>query len=138
MNETVRKFIEEQISHIDAEDWTNLFTMWYLHYADRERWRDQENLDALFQVFEAAGIALHDKSKQIRENILYVYMYHYIDEVLTDDPDVIEITMPIVINKLASKLDVRLPQLNVIFKSVAAEIAKVHDVEIRPFRILRK
>lgn len=137
MNETVRKFIEEQISYIDAGNWHKLFEMWYLHYADEERWKDGENLDALFRAFEAAGIALYDESEQIRENILHAYMYQYIDEVLTDDPDVKEITMPTVVNKLASKLDVRLTQLNVIFKTVAAEIALVHDVEIRPFRILR-
>ena len=138
MTEAVRKFIEEQISYIDAGDWNNLFVVWYLHYADPNRRRDEENLDELFRVFETAGVALHSESEQIRKDILHAYMYQYIDAVLTDDPDVKEITMPSVVNKLASKLDVRLTQLNVIFKAVAPEIALMHDIEIQPFRILRK
>lgn len=138
MNETVRKFIEEQISYIDAEDWNNLFTMWYLHYADQEGWKDSENINQLFSVFEKAGIPLASVSEPARQDIIYAYMYQYIDDVLTDDPDVAEITMVTVVNKLSSRLDVRLIDLNKIFKEVAQEIAKVHNIEVRPFRILRK
>ena len=113
MTHHVQDFIESTIDLIEKQEYHEVFTIWYLHYYDGEGLgKDYQNLQELFKVFEAADIDLYKDSEEARKDIVAEHMYEYLDDILANDPDVLEITLPEVIKHLNSKLSISLIDLN--------------------------
>ena len=139
MTHHVQEFIESTIDLIEKQEYHELFTIWYLHYYDGEDLgRDHQNLQELFKVFDAVDINLYQESEKARKDIIAEHMYDYIDDVLANDPDVSEITLPEVVRHLNSKLSIHLTELNKIFKEVSHKLSKTYDIIILPFKIQRR
>ena len=137
MRAVVKEFIEDAIDLIDAQEYHELFTLWYLHYTEEGRIGDSDNLTELFQVLEKAGVDIYKASEYARKEIIAEHMYEYIYDILDTDPDVIQIELPSVIGALRSKLDISLIELNNIFKQVSQHIQGSFDVRREPFKIVR-
>ena len=138
MTHHVQDFIESTIDLIEKQEYHQVFTIWYLQYYNGEGLGgDYRNLQELFKIFETSGIDLYTDSEKARKDIIAGYMYDYIDDVLTNDLDVSEITLPEVIKELNSKLHISLIDLNNIFKEVAQHIQGSFNVRIEPFKIVR-
>lgn len=137
MRAVVKEFIEATIDLIEAEEYQELFNLWYLHYVEEERIGDRDNLIELFHVLEKANTDIHKDSEHARKQIIAEYMYEYIYDLLDTDPDANTITLPDVVGALRSKLDVSLIDLNNIFKQVAQHIQGSFDIRIEPFKIVR-
>lgn len=139
MTQHVKEFIESTIDLIENEKYHEAFTIWYLHYSNAADGKsDYQHLEELFQIFNSIGIDLYNKSESARKEIIAEYMYDYIDDVLTNDPDVQEITLPDVVKHLNSKLEVRLITLNELFKEVSTKLSPTHDIIRLPFNIRRR
>ena len=139
MTHHVQDFIESTIDLIEKQEYHQVFTIWYIQYYDGEGLGgDYQNLQELFKIFEAADIDLYTESEKARKDIIAGYMYDYIDDVLTNDLDVSEITLPEVIKNLNSKLSVSLIDLNNLFKDVCYKLSSKYDIIIKPFQIERK
>ena len=139
MTHHVQEFIESTIDLIEKQEYHEVFTIWYLHYYDGEGLgKDYQNLQELFKVFEAADIDLYHDSEEVRKDIIAEHMYDYIDDVLANDPDVSEITLPEVIKHLNSKLSISLIDLNNLFKEVTSSLSGRYDIIRLPFKIQRK
>ena len=111
---------------------------WYFHYYDGEGTRsDSQNLQELFNVFNAADIDLYVDSEKDRKDIITEHMYDYIDDILSNDSDVSEITLPEVIKHLNSKLGISLIDLNNLFKDVTQRLSARSDIIRLPFKIQR-
>ena len=138
MRAVVKEFIEDTIDLIDAQEYHELFTLWYLHYTEEGRIGDRDNLTELFHVLEKAGINIYKASEYARKEIIAEHMYEYIYDILDTDPDISTIELPTVVGALRSKLDVSLIDLNNIFKQVGQHIQGSFDVRLDPFKIVRK
>ena len=138
MTHHVQKFIESTIDLIDKKEYHEVFTIWYLHYYDREGTRsDSQNLQELFNVFNAADIDLYVDSEKARKEIIAEHMYDYIEDVLSNDSNASEITLPEVIKHLNSKLGISLIDLNNLFKDVTQRLSARYDIIRLPFKIQR-
>ena len=138
MTHHVQEFIESTIDLIEKQEYHEAFTIWYLHYYDGEGLGgDYQNLQELFKIFEAADIDLYNDSEAARKDIIAEHMYDYIDDVLANDPDVSEITLPEVIKHLNSKLSISLIDLNNLFKEVSSSLSGRYDITRLPFKIQR-
>ena len=138
MTHHVQEFIESTIDLIDKQEYHEVFTIWYLHYYDGEGLgKDYQNLQELFNVFNAANIDLYADSEEARKDIIAEHMYDYIDHVLANDPDVSEITLPEVIKHLNSKLSISLIDLNNLFKEISSSLSGRYDITRLPFKIQR-
>ena len=111
MTHHVQEFIESTIDLIEKKEYHEVFTIWYLHYYDGEGTRsDSQNLQELFNVFNAADIDLYADSESARKDIVAEHMYDYIDDILDNNPDASEITLPEVVKHLNSKLGISLSE----------------------------
>ena len=138
MTHHVQEFIESTIDLIEKQEYHEVFTIWYLHYYDGEGLGgDYQNLQELFKIFEAADIDLYNDSEAARKDIIAEHMYDYLDDVLANDPDVSEITLPEVIKHLNSKLSISLIELNNLFKEVSSSLSGRYDITRLPFKIQR-
>ena len=138
MTHHVQEFIESTIDLIEKKEYHEVFTIWYLHYYDGEGTRnDSQNLQELFNVFNAADIDLYVDSEKDRKDIITEHMYDYIDHILSNDPDVSEITLPEVIKHLNSKLGINLIDLNNLFKDVTQRLSARYDIIRLPFKLQR-
>ena len=136
MTHHVQEFIESTIDLIEKQEYHEVFTIWYLHYTNGKfSSKDSENLEELFKVFESAGIDLYNESEDARKDIIAEHMYDYVDDVLNNDPDAYEITLPDVLRQLNSRLSISPIELNNIFKNTARKISKTHNIIILPFKI---
>ena len=138
MTHHVQEFIESTIDLIDKKEYHEVFTIWYLHYYDGEGLgKDYQNLQELFNVFNAADIDLYADSEKARKEIIAEHMYDYIEDVLSNDSDASEITLPVVIKHLNSKLGISLIDLNNLFKDVTQKLSARYDIIRLPFKIQR-
>lgn len=138
MTHHVQEFIESTIDLIEKQEYHEVFTIWYLYYYDGSGLgKDYQNLQELFNVFNAADIDLYADSEAARKDIIAEHMYDYIDDVVANDPDVSEITLPDVIRHLNSKLSISLIDLNDLFKDVSQKLSNTYDIVILPFKIQR-
>ena len=138
MTHHVQEFIESTIDLIDKKEYHEVFTIWYLHYYDGEGLgKDYQNLQELFNVFDAADIDLYVDSEKDRKDIITEHMYDYIDDILSNDSDVSEITLPEVIKHLNSKLGISLIDLNNLFKDVTQRLSARYNIIRLPFKIQR-
>ena len=137
MNQIVKEFIEDNIIALENEDYRSAFFSWYLHYVP-DKSKDYINLQELFHVFSNIGIDLYNDSAEARKSIIADEMYAYIDGVFTDDPDCMNISLTEAANHLNSKLDVRLVEINELFKVVGEQLKGLHDLLVVPFNIRRK
>ena len=140
MTHHVQEFIESTIDLIEKKEYYEVFTIWYLHYYDSGGLlgKDYQNLQELFQIFEAADLNLYNDSEAARKDIIAEHMYDYMDDVLTNDPDVSEITLPEVVRDLNSKLGVSLIDLNNLFKDASQRLSSTHNITRLPFKIQRR
>lgn len=139
MKHHVQEFIESTIDLIEKQEYHEVFTIWYLHYYDEKGLGgDYQNLQELFKVFDSVEIDLYKESEEARKDIVAEHMYDYIDDVLANDPDVNEITLPEVLKHINSKLNISLIDLNNLFKEVGSRLSGNYDINILPFRIVRK
>lgn len=136
MTPHVQDFIESNIDLIQNKNYKEAFTIWYLHYSDTTR--DSDYLQELFSIFQHIDIDMYNESLPDRKELISHYMYDYLDDVLDNDPDVDEISLPTVIKHLNSKLDVRLIDLNELFKDVSNRLQNKHDIVRLPFKIKRR
>lgn len=136
MTDNVKKFIEQNINLLENKKYYNAFTLWYLHYYDAKT--DTASLNELFRVFRTAEIDLDKESEEARKQIIKERMLDYIDNVLEFDPNITFITLPDVLQNLRSRLDVRLTTLNNLFKECYNDLANLHNIELQPFKIVRK
>jgi hypothetical protein len=138
MTHHVQEFIESTIDLIEKQEYHEVFTIWYVQYYDGSGLgKDYQNLQELFSVFNAADIDLYADSEEARKDIIAEHMYDYIDHVLSNDPDVSEITLPEVIKHLNSKLSISLIDLNNLFKEVSSSLSGRYDITRLPFKIQR-
>lgn len=138
MTHHVQEFIESTIDLIEKQEYHQVFTVWYLHYYDGEGLgKDYQNLQELFNVFNAVNIDLYADSEEARKDIIAEHMYDYLDHVLANEPDVFEITLPEVIKHLNSKLSISLIDLNNLFKEVSSSLSGRYDITRLPFKIQR-
>ena len=139
MTHHVKDFIESTIDLIEKKEYHEVFTIWYLHYYDGGGLgKDYQNLQELFKVFDTVGIDLYTESEEARKDIIAEHIYDYMDDILTNDPDAFEITLPEVTKSLNSKLDVRLTTINELFKEASTKLSAKHDIIRLPFRIQRR
>lgn len=136
MTPHVKDFIESNIDLIQNKNYKEAFTIWYLHYSDTTK--DSDYLQELFSIFQHIDIDMYNESLPARKEIISHYMYDYLDDVLANDPDVDEISLSTVIKHLNSKLDVRLIDLNELFKDVSNRLQNKHDIVRIPFKIKRR
>lgn len=136
MTDNVKQFIEKNINLLENKKYYNAFTLWYLHYYDAKT--DTASLNELFRVFRTAEIDLDKESEEARRQIIKERMLNYIDNVLGFDPDTTFMTLPDVLKNLRSRLDVRLVELNNLFKECYNELSKRYNIELQPFKIVRK
>lgn len=139
MTHHVQEFIESTIDLIDKQEYHEVFTIWYLHYYDEKGLgKDYQDLQELFKVFDSVDIDLYTESESARKDIVAEHMYDYIDDILANDPDVLEITLPEVIKHLNSKLSISLIDLNNLFKDVSYRLSNTYDIIRLPFKIQRR
>jgi hypothetical protein len=139
MTHHVQEFIESTIDLIEKQEYHEVFTIWYLYYYDGDGLgKDYQNLQELFKVFDAVDINLYKESEGARKDIIAEHMYDYIEDVLANDPDVSEISLPEVNRHLNSKLSVSLLDLNELFKQVSHKLSSSYDIIRLPFKIQRK
>ena len=134
--EPVKRFIELNIDFIEQEDWYKVFINWYTNCGKGTR-SDSQNLQELFNVFNAADIDLYADSEKARKEIIAEHMYDYIEDVLSNDSNASEITLPEVIKHLNSKLGISLIDLNNLFKDVTQRLSARYDIIRLPFKIQR-
>ena len=138
MRQNVKEFIESTIDLIEQKEYHQLFTTWYLNYYNKDGLnKDYEDLQELFSIFDKVDIYLYKDSEEVRKDIIAEYMYDYIDDVLANDLNTSEITLPAVIHSLNSKLSISLLDLNQLFKHVASIMSGRYDITILPFKIQR-
>lgn len=138
MKHRIQEFIESTIDLIDKKEYHEVFTIWYLYYYDRGGLvKDYQNLQELFNVFNAADIDLYADSEKARKEIIAEHMYDYIQDVLSNDSDASEITLPEVIKHLNSKLSISLIDLNNLFKDVTQRLSARYDIIRSPFKLQR-
>ena len=138
MTHHVQEFIESTIDLIEKQEYHEVFTIWYLHYYDEKGLGgDYQNLQELFKVFDSVEIDLYNESEEARKDIVAEHMYDYLDDVLANDPDVNEITLPEVLKHINSKLNISLIGLNNLFKEVSSSLSGRYDITILPFKIVR-
>ena len=137
MRAVVKEFIEDTVDLIEAQEYHELFTLWYLHYTEEGRIGDRDNLTELFKVLEKAGVDIYKSSEYARKEIIAEHMYEYMYDILDNDPDVSTIDLPSVVGALRSKLDISLIDLNDIFKQVTQRIQGSFNVRREPFKIVR-
>ena len=138
MTHHVQEFIESTIDLIEKKEYHSVFTTWYFHYYNGEGTRsDSQNLQELFNVFNAADIDLYADSEKARKEIIAEHMYDYIEDVLSNDSNASEITLPEVIKHLNSKLGISLIDLNNLFKDVTQRLSARYDIIRLPFKIQR-
>ena len=114
-----------------------MFSIWYNHFTEDSTRNDSDNLNDLFKTYQLAGIDVYKASEQSRKDIIAEHMYDYLNDVLANDPAVSEITLPDVLKHLNSRLDVRLIDLNNLFKDVSSKLATTYDIVRLPFKIQR-
>lgn len=139
MKEVVKEFIEDTIFLVEDENYYEMFSIWYNHYVDTSSsFEDAVNLDDLFKTFSAAGINLYKESEEARKQVLWEYMYEYMEDRLFTTKDK-EITLTDAMSRLKSKLYVSAIDINKIFKDVAETLASAFDdLTVLPFKIVRK
>lgn len=138
MTDHVKEFIESTIDLIEKREYHEVFTIWYLHYYDgKGLGSDYQNLQELFHIFDEADINLYRESESARKDIVAEHMYEYIDDILNNNPDVSEITLPEVIKHLNSKLGISLIDLLNLFKDVTQGLSARYDIIELPFKIQR-
>ena len=136
MTHHVQEFIESTIDLIEKKEYHHAFTIWYIHYSQSRQ--DYDSLSELFEIFDEIEINLYKESESARKDIVAEHMYDYIDDILDNDPDVSEITLPEVIEHLNSKLGISLIDLNNLFKDVTQKLSAKYDIVRLPFKIQRK
>lgn len=135
MTQHVKEFIESTIDLIERREYHEVFTIWYLHYSKGGQVSDR--LSELFEIFNTVEIDLYKESEPARKEIVAEHMYDYIDDILNNDPDVSEITLPEVIKHLKSKLGINLIDLNNLFKDVTHKLSAQYNIIELPFKIQR-
>ena len=135
MTHYVQEFIESTIDLIDKKEYHEVFTIWYLHYS--QSGQDYDRLSELFEIFDKIEINLYKESESARKDIITEHMYDYIDDILSNDSDVSEITLSEVIKHLNSKLGISLIDLNNLFKDVTQRLSARYDIIRLPFKIQR-
>ena len=139
MRAVVQEFIESTIDLIEKKEYYEVFTTWYLHYYDSEGLgKDYQNIQELFQIFEAVDLNLYNDSEAARKDIIAEHMHDYMDDVLTNDPDVSEITLSEIVRHLNSKLGISLIDLNNLFKDASQRLSSTHNITRLPFKIQRR
>ena len=104
---------------------------------ERKSGQDYYRLSELFEIFDKIEINLYKESESARKDIVAEHMYDYIDDILSNDSDVSEITLPEVIKHLNSKLGISLIDLNNLFKDVTQRLSARYDIIRLPFKIQR-
>lgn len=137
MNETVKEFIEAAIVEIDNENYEGAFDIWYNHFANIDNNVDYRNLEDLFRTFDSIGIDLYRASEDARKHLIFLYMYKELDDIFTNYPNKKDVSLPQAVKLLNSKLEVRLSEINEIFKGVGRALSKKHNVTITSFHINR-
>ena len=120
MDKFVRKFIEDNIDIISANNWKQIFTNWY-NEAELI-WPDTNEFQELLSIFKDANIQV---DLDAREDIIVDATYDFIQQAI-DDPDYTDeygntITDMYLQDKLHSHLGYNLNELKVLFGRAAAE-----------------
>ena len=137
MREIVKDFIEATITALEAEDYYEMFTVWYNHFVESPKSKDRDNLSELFIVYQNAGLDIYRASEEARKNILVEHMYDYINDALTYDPTITHVDLPDVIKHCASDLEISLIDRNELFKEAAKRAQATHNIRLEPFKIVR-
>lgn len=116
MTENVKKFIEENITTIEQEDWQNLFDYWYFGYSMINVDEDYKQLHELFHVFKKSGINLAEVSEIARQSVIVKYMHEYVEEMQFMEEKTV--SWAGAVNSLHSRLGVNLLDTKKLFISV--------------------
>lgn len=113
----VKRFIEENIDAIDAEDWRGVFLSWYLHYGDYVD-IDEKNIKELFEVLSQAYEHVKNNSWRARVEIVTDAMEDYIN-IAVNNPKKKVVTFGEVVSSLKSRLGIQTDGLRLFFKRAA-------------------
>jgi hypothetical protein len=113
----VKRFIEENIDAIDAEDWRGVFLSWYLHYGDYVD-IDEQNIKELFEVLSQAYEHVKNNSFHARAEIVTDAMEDYIN-IAVNNPKNKVVTFSGVVSSLNSRLGIQTDGLMLFFKRAA-------------------
>lgn len=116
MTENVKKFIEENITTIEQQNWRKLFEDWYFVYSMLDRNVDYNQLQELFEVFRKSGINLAKESEQARLSFIQDLIRAYIDEMRFMEEE--SVSWAGCVNDLQSRLGVNLLDIKQLFRSV--------------------
>ena len=116
MTDNVKRFIEENITTIEQQDWEKLFEDWYFVYSTINMDADYKQLQELFDIFRESGINLAKESKEARQSLIVKYMNEYIEEMQFMEEEAV--TWAGAVNSLHSKLGVNLLDTKKLFRSV--------------------
>lgn len=117
MTDHVKKFIEENIDAIDAQDWRGVFLSWYLHYGDYVD-IDQQNIKELFEVLSQAYEHVKNNSFHARAEIITDAMEDYIN-IAVNNPKNKVVTFSGVVSSLNSRLGIEIEGLRLFFRKAA-------------------
>jgi hypothetical protein len=113
----VKRFIEENIDAIDAQDWRGVFLSWYLHYGDYVD-TDAQNIKELFAVLSQAYEHVKNNSFHARAEIVTDTMEDYINIAVTN-PKKKVVTFSEVVSSLNSRLGIEIDGLRLFFRKAA-------------------
>jgi hypothetical protein len=113
----VKRFVEENIDSIDAQDWRGVFLSWYLHYGDYVD-IDGQNIKELFEVLSQAYEHVKNNSYHARVEIVTDAMEDYINIAVTNPKNKV-ITFSQVVSSLNSRLGIEIDGLRLFFRKAA-------------------
>ena len=116
MTDHVKKFIEENITTIEQQDWQKLFDKWYFSYSMISVAVDCEQLRELFDIFKESGIDLKKESELARQSLIVKYLHEYVEEMQFMGEDTV--SWAGAVNSLHSRLGVNLLDTKKLFTSV--------------------
>lgn len=137
MRAIVKEFIEATITDLEAQNYYEMFTVWYNHFVESPKNKDRDNLSELFKIYQNAGLDIYRASEAARKNILVEHMYDYIDDALTYNSTITHIDLPDVIKHCDSDLEISLIDRNELFKEAAKRAQATHNIRLEPFKIVR-
>ena len=131
MTDHVKRFIEENITTIEQQDWQNLFDYWYIGYRMIDVNADYKQLQELFDIFKKSGINLAEESETARQSLIVKYMHEYVEEMQFRGEEAV--TWARAVNSLHSRLGVNLLDTKKLFRSVcdANGLEPTNDSKIR-------
>lgn len=111
----VKTFIEQYIDLIESEDWEKLLTEWYLH--KKISWYDEEYAELLTVLVNSNIISEINYLDDIAEKVIFEFIHNDVESRLNSN-NTNDINLEETVNKLNSKLCLRLKTLHNIFSSV--------------------